>query len=147
MTEEAPAGLVPEQPVKRPGLLTVLCILTFIGSGLSMVSGLVIGAFFDSFVVVLADVAKTYNLPGMELVTEGTPGFFFISALLYAGSLAGALLMWKMFRNGFHIYTICQILLIISPMYFYKLTGPSVPDLIFTGIFVILYSMNLRIMK
>lgn len=147
MTEEAPAGPVPELPVKRPGLLTVLCILTFIGSGLNVVSGLAIGAFFDSFVPVAADLATTYKLPGMELITDGTPGFFFISALLYSGSVAGALLMWRLHRNGFHLYTICQILLILAPMYFYKLTGPSLPDLIFTGIFVILYSINLRIMK
>ena len=147
MIEEVPAGPVQEKPVTRPMLLTVLCILTFIGSGLNVVSGLAIGTFFDQFVTVAADLAETYKLPGMEMVTEGTPGFFFISAFLYSGSVAGALVMWRMRRIGFHIYTISQILMILAPMYFYSLAGPSMPDLVITGVFVIMYSMNLKIMR
>jgi hypothetical protein len=147
MIDEVPSGPAREQPVTRTMLLTVLCILTFIGSGLNVISGLAIGTFFDQFVKVAADLAETYKLPGMEMITEGTPGFFFISALLYSGSVAGALMMWRLLRTGFHIYTISQILLIIAPMYFYSISGPSLPDLILTGLFVILYSMNLKLMK
>ncbi len=147
MTDEFPAGPAREEPAGRTRLLSVLCILTFIGSGLNIISGLAIGTFFSDFVTVANDLAETYKLPGMEMITEGTPGFFFISALLYAGSVGGAIMMWNLRRTGFHLYTISQILLILAPMYFFKLPGPSVLDLVLTGLFVILYSMNLKSMK
>jgi hypothetical protein len=146
MMEEVPGRPAREQAVTRPMLLTVLCILTFIGSGLNIISGLAIGTFFAEFVRIASDLAETYKLPGTEIITEGSPGFFFISSLIYAGSVAGAVLMWRMIRTGFHVYAISQILLLIAPMYFFKLPGPSLPDIIFTGLFIILYSMNLRIM-
>jgi hypothetical protein len=146
MTEEVPGQPAREQRITRPTLLTVLCILTFTGSGLNIISGLAIGTFFNEFVRVAADLAETYKLPGMEMITEGSPGFFFISALFYSGSVAGAVMMWRLRKTGFHVYAISQILLLIAPMYFFKLPGPSVPDIIFTGLFLILYSVNLRIM-
>ena len=141
MTEEAPVN-----PVIRPMLLTVLCILTFIGGGLNIISGLAIGAFFPYFVRFGTFAAETYKIPGLEIITEGTPGFFFLSAVVYAGSVAGALLMWKLRKAGFHVYTISQILLLIAPMYFFRLPGPALADIILTGLFVILYGANLKFM-
>lgn len=145
--EEPSSGTAPGQPVKRPVLLTVLCILTFMGCGLNMVSGLVIGLWYERLVPFAAEFGETYQVPGMEMITEGSPRFFFISALLYSGSIAGAFMMWQLRKTGFHLYTISQILVILAPMYFYKLPGPSLADLLLTGIFVILYSLNLKIMK
>ena len=145
--EGVPDKPVQEQQAARPMLLSVLCVLTFIGSGLNILSGLAIGTFFDEFSKIAAGFAETYNLPGMEIITEGSPGFFFVSAVFYACSVTGAVLMWKLARTGFHVYTISQILLLIAPMYFFKLRGPSTPDLIFTGLFIILYGLNLRNMK
>ena len=147
MTEEAPGNPVREQPAVRPLMLTVLCILTFAGSGLNILSGLAIGAFFDQFVQIATGFAETYDLPGMELITEGSPGFFLISAVFYAGSVTGAILMWRLQRIGFHVYTISQILLLIASMYFFRLPGPSWPDLLFTGLFIILYGVHIRLMK
>jgi hypothetical protein len=146
MTEEVPGQPAREPRITRSTLLTVLCILTFIGSGLNIISGLAIGTFFNDFVKVASDLAGTYKLPGMEMITEGSPRFFFVSALFCAGSVAGAYMMWGLKKAGFHVYAISQILLLIAPMYFYQLPGPSLPDIIFTGLFIILYSVNLRIM-
>ena len=81
------------------------------------------------------------------MITEGRPVFFFITALLYAVTVGGAILMWNLRKNGFHIYTIAQILQVLAPMYFYHLPSPSFLDIIISGTFVMLYAMHLKIMK
>jgi hypothetical protein len=132
---------------KRPVLLTVLCILTFIGSGMNIFSGLIISLFHDTFLTIAEELSENLDLPGIEVILQAPPVFFLSSALLYAGSLTGAVMMWNLRRNGFHVYAISQILHLIAPMYFLKLAGPSIIDLIFSGIFIILYSLNLKFMK
>jgi len=129
---------------KRPQLLTILCVLTFIGSGLNAFSSLFIAAFYDFFLVVAAELNEKLNLPGLEMLLNTSPGFFLITCLLYIGSLAGAIIMWRQSKTGFHVYTIAQILLIIAPMYFMNLSSPSVVELLFSGLFIILYSTQLK---
>jgi len=136
-----------ETKTKRPGLLTVICILTYVGSGMNVISSLVIFLFFDAFKVVAANIAKTFNLPGMEMLINGPAIFFAASALIYAGAITGALLMWQLRKVGFHVYTISQILLVIAPMYFFKLSGPGLMDILLAGAFILLYSMNLKAMS
>lgn len=133
-------------PVTRPILLTVLCSLSLFNGGLTLISSLIIGSFFNQFVLIATDFAEKFKLPGMEMITEGSPSFFFANALLYAVSIAGVVMMYRMRKNGFHIYTISQILLILAPMYFYHLPGPSIFDIILTGTFVMLYYIHLKLM-
>ena len=140
--------LLPEGPSeqKRTRLLTVLCILTFIWSGLNTFSFLSIAMFLDSFRIVFQEAGKQINLPELEIWMNAPPGFFLISGLLFAGSIAGALVMWHQRKLGFHVYTIAQILMLIAPIYFLNLAGPSVPEVIFSGLFIILYSTQLKLM-
>ncbi len=130
----------------RPNLLTVLCILTFIGSGMNMVSSLVIAGFYDTFTEVVLLFSEKFKLPGIDVLLESKPIFFLVSGLLYAGSLVGAFLMFQLKKAGFHVYAIFQILLILAPMYFMHLSGPGILDIIFSGIFILLYSSNLKSM-
>jgi len=136
----------PEQAVKpkRPNLLTILCILTFIGSGMNFFSSIMIAAFYEAFTEVAKTFAEKFNLPGIDLILEAPPSFFLVSGFLYIFSFAGALLMWNFRKTGFHVYTIAQILLIIAPMYFLKMSGPSLFDIVLSGIFVILYGVNMK---
>lgn len=149
MTEEelrTPGSDTGPPPLTRPNLLTILCILTFINSGLTFISSIFIGVFFDQFTVIATDLANLYKIPGLEMITEGKPAFFFVNAVLYAVSGSGAFIMWNLKKNGFHVYTIAQILLILAPMYFFNLPGPSVFDIIISGTFVVLYSTHLKLM-
>ncbi len=130
----------------RPNLLTVLCILTFIGSGMNMVSSLVIAGFYDTFTEVVLLFSEKFKLPGIDVLLESKPIFFLVSGLLYAGSLVGAFLMFQLKKAGFHVYAIFQILLVLAPMYFMHLSGPGILDIIFSGIFILLYSSNLKSM-
>ena len=143
LTQSSPPGTKPQ----RPTLLTVLCILTFISSGMNMFSGLVIAGFYDTFVMVAQEFAKKFNIPGIDLLLETKPLYFLVSASFYAGSLAGAILMMQLKKIGFHVYTIFQILLILAPMYFMHLSSPGFPELVFSGLFILLYSRNLKIMS
>ncbi|MCX6252723.1 MAG: hypothetical protein NTX61_18465 [Bacteroidetes bacterium] len=133
-----------EIKTKRPLFLTVLCILTFIGSGLNFISSLLISIFFDTFRAVAGELAKTLDFPGMDMILNASHFFFVASFLIYAISAFGAYQMWNLLKRGFHIYTISQILLIISPMYFFKLATPSIADIIFSGLFILLYANNLK---
>jgi len=144
--EEISSGPLPETKPRRPTLLTILCILTFIGSGMNLFSSLLIAGFYETFVEVARDFAEKFNLPGIDLLLEARPMFFLVSGILYAGSLVGAILMMSLKKSGFHIYTIFQILLILAPMYFMHLASPGLPELIFTGLFILLYSTNLKFM-
>jgi len=142
--------LLPETPVTRPiksRLLSVLCILTFIGSGINLTSGFLVSLFYDEFIAVGSDIARQFDIPGIEMILQAKPVFFWVSSLFYLMSLTGAWMMWNLKKTGFHIYTIAQILLIISPMYFFHLPGPFIFDLILSGIFIILYGTQIKRMS
>ena len=129
---------------KRPTLLTVLCILTFIASGLNAFSNLMVFIFFDVSMKFGAEMVKAFKLPGMELFFSAKPEYFAATAVINALAVAGALRMWQLRKHGFHIYTVSQILLILAPMYFFKLPGPDFFSIIIGGIFVLLYGSNLK---
>ena len=117
--EEIQANPAQESKPGRPNLLNILCILTFIGSGMNFFSSLMISVFYDQFTILAEEINKSFHLPGLEMIMEGKSIFFAVSALIYAGCITGAILMWKLKKAGFHVYTIFQILLILSPMYFF----------------------------
>jgi hypothetical protein len=145
--EEIQPNPVQESKPLRPTFLGILCILTFLGSGMNFISSFIIAVFYDQFSIVAESISKSFDLPGLEMILEGKPIFFGISALIYAGCIAGAVLMWRLKKAGFHVYTIFQILLVILPMYFFHLPRPSLSDMILSGVFIILYSSNLKYMS
>ncbi len=132
---------------KRPNMLTVLCILTFIGSGLNAFSNLMVFLFFDASMALAAELVKTFKLPGMELFLEAKPIYFAVTALINALAVAGAIRMWQLHKHGFHIYTVAQILVILAPMYFFRIPGPDFFSIILSGVFVVLYGSNLKKMS
>ena len=75
--EELQQTPLQETKLQRPGLLTVICILTFVGSGMNVISSLVIFFFFDAFKIVAASLVKSFNIPEMEMLIEG-PSIFLL---------------------------------------------------------------------
>lgn len=145
--EEINPGAATETNPKRPVLLTVLCLLTFIGSGLNLIASFLITIFYKTFRSVSVDISKAFDLPAMDKILNATPSFFLVSALIYALSALGAVEMWNLRKRGFHFYTVAQLILIMLPVYFFNLPIPSVPDIIFSGIFILLYSIHLKYMS
>jgi len=136
-----------ESGKKRPNLLTILCILTFIYSGLSAVSNLMVFIFFDASMKFAAELVKAFKLPGMDLLLNVRPVYFAATASINALAVAGAIIMWQLKKLGFHIYTISQILVILAPMYFFRFPGPDFFSILLSAAFVLLYSSNLKKMS
>lgn len=130
---------------KRPDLLTVLCILTFIGSGTGAFSNLMITMNYDETMDYLKQEA--FEWPLMELLSRAGYGFFLTGTLLYSTSLAGAIQMWKMRKIGFHLYLVAQILLLLLPLIYIGDYPFPWFDLLITTVFVYLYWKHVRLMK
>lgn len=128
MEEQNVQASAPTEGAKqRPTFLTVLCILTFIGSGLGLLFGL-IGLF----------AAGAIESLGKYLPLGLDSGLFksIILLILMAGSLYGAILMWKLQKLGFYIYAAANVILLIL--------GFSIWSLLFTALFIVLYGLNLK---
>lgn len=133
----------------RPELLKLLCILTFIGSGLSALSNIMLYSFIDQIRELIAE-DPINSMFGAEMIIslflKVNPWFFMIQAVLYSLSFSGALQMWKLRKIGFHLYSIAQILLLIVPKLFIADMPFPAMDLILTGSFIYFYYMNVKFM-
>ncbi|MEA3480030.1 MAG: hypothetical protein U9R60_17745 [Bacteroidota bacterium] len=129
---------------RRPDLLTILCILTFTGSGLAAFSFTMITMSYEESMQILE--SSDFNLPGMELLKNTKFGFFLTGAILYTVSLIGAIQMWKLRKIGFHFYATAQVLLLILPLVYIKSYGFQLFDIILSGVFIFLYYRHLKLM-
>lgn len=131
---------------RRPVFLTILCILTFTGSGLMMMFFLNTGVFYD-LSVQLSEILDTKS-PGIRNLIRNTPPWvFLVGAILHAVSLLGGIFCWHLRKIGFHLYTIAQISLLFLTSFFIFPGGLPSGDLLFTSSFILLYALHLRIMK
>ncbi|MCO5259932.1 MAG: hypothetical protein M9916_07295 [Crocinitomicaceae bacterium] len=84
---------------QRPTFLTVLCILTFIGSGLGVLGGLM---------GLMGSAALSYFAPQGTMISQ-------IIGLLAAGlCLFGAIKMWGLYKQGFTFYLLGIVLSIVG---------------------------------
>lgn len=132
-------------PPVRPVFLSIICILTFIGSGFMAMSFFFSGIFHQLIIQITRQ--PEFQLPGMEMF-ENTPAWAFVTgSVFYLISFLGGIFIWNLKKVGFHLYTSSQIaLLFLTSFYVYPGGLPS-GDLLFTSSFILLYSMHLRIMK
>lgn len=127
---------------ERPVLITVLLILTFIGSGMSAVSFLFVSMSYEEVMRIVEDVYSDF--PGVELILSAKKSYFTIGFFLYTISFMGAVLMWKSKKIGFHFYTAAQIFLLILPMTTIPNFPFSILSVAVTGAFILAYSTYLR---
>ncbi len=117
---------------QRPVFLTVLCILTFIGSGLALLFTLI------GLIAAEAIESMMSSFP-MPTGASAGPLKSIILLILFGASLYGAILMWQLKRIGFYLYTIAQVIILIL--------GFGILSLIFTAAFIIMYGVNLKYME
>lgn len=135
-----------EEPPVRPVLLTVLCILTFIGSGWQIASNVwsysmapqTVRIFSSSHVKAPNDSTlqkdSVYRSGRKTKFRVGETIFLSVSKIMTvdnirksaAGNIAsalltliGAVLMWKLRRIGFFIYMLGVVIGLILPFYIY----------------------------
>lgn len=125
------------KPVKRPLLLTILCVLTFIGSGTSSMSFFMIFSSYDQIMPLMDEFSSTF--PAVKPLLEAPGSFFLAGFLLYMFSLTGATLMWKLKKAGFHFYTGAQIMIVLLPVFFIKDFPFPILDALVSGSFIALY--------
>lgn len=156
-----------ENKIQRPTLLMVVCVLTFIGSGWGVMSNL-FGLFTSGMMGGDMNIEKYSSVMG-ELETQGMASLVdslmeslqasFVHAreialcgiALCVVNLVGAILMFRLRRFGFYLYTAAQILLLCVTPYF---TGFSILtwmqlllSAIVSTVFVVLYAVNLKYMR
>ena len=140
----------PKLPV-RPLQLTVMCILSFVGGGFMLLSNLVYSVSYDliNTMVQNNEIPKTFSSikENLEITLAAGRGFFIVGVFLNIASLTGVILMWNLIKKGFHVYTIAQILMIISILYFVKGQGFPTGELLLSAVFVSFYAINLKAMK
>jgi hypothetical protein len=158
----------------RPTFLTVLCILTFLGSGWGIISN--ISSYMNANVS--SEIAKPMlDSAQQEIQKEASDNetaarmadkvisgasamlepanikknaLFGIAASLL--TLGGAFLMFQLRKTGFWVYVAGTVLSILSPILVYGASnlmslGMTAVVGFFGIIFVILYSLNLKYMK
>jgi hypothetical protein len=162
----------PSLKQQRPSFLTVLCILTFIATGWGVMTGF-LGLFSAAptdeiiqaqqlKIIILADELRTANVEYLAGVidqfglmqTEIFQNFklhVLITLFVSLIGLGGSLLMFKGKKLGFHLYIIYSILSVIS---IYAVASSSnissfhiITNISVSGIFILMYSRNLKWLK
>ena len=150
-------------PTPRPALLTVLCVLTFIGSGIGLFSnimGMFMAPFLDMiephiFEDALREIQNTPHEAFMkellDIVMRAFDNAFSISlykSILFSTSLTGAILMFRMKKVGFYIYCLAQLALMFASPIFIGWNIISSISIFTSGFFVILfialYAVNVK---
>jgi len=138
-------NVAPKEPGKRSDLLTILCIFTFIGSGLAAFSNLFIYLSYEEMLTIIEDYEV--DIPGFGMMMSGGRRFFITGFILYTLSWVGALQMWKLSKIGFHLYTGAQIFILLLPVIMIPSYPFSIFSLLFTAVFIAGYAINLKFMK
>ena len=121
--------------------MSALCILTFIGSGIAFIGYFAASVFFEQTKEIIVEYSSMYSTKGLS------PLYFTALMALYALSLVGAIRIWKLHRDGLYLYILAQLIILFTPTIWIGWEAFSTTNAIFTAIFVIGYSMNLRHLK
>lgn len=146
-----------QEPAKRPEMLTVLCILSFLNAVYNGIANFFSFAFYDSFRTMFEQMSKgegmfegmEEQLDGMETMLQASllafsvgKGYYLFKMLLFVASFVGVLMMWKLQKKGFHVYTIAQFLmLIVTSVFVTSKIGGGFPfgAILWTALFVFMY--------
>lgn len=129
---------------KRPPGLTLLCVLTFIGSGLSALSSFFIAAAYNIIPAAIENSPFQNGAEMLNMVKMAGPSFFLVMGLLYLVSLTGSIFMFSLRKEGFHIYSISQLMMLIVPSLLIKGYIAPWSNILLTGSFILAYAVNRR---
>lgn len=141
-----------QQP-KRTTFLLIICILTFIGSGYSLLYYLLLPIakahlpeMMDMYSNIFKDETVLKQMNEMFNFMAEVPSWkYLLVALGFAGSVTGAALMLKLRKEGLHVYIISQIL--IFALLSFLIGGPmksTINDILWTITFILLYFLQLK---
>jgi hypothetical protein len=148
-------------PAKRPQFLTVLCILTYVGVGISIIV---------QILGFLAMQAAGAMMGGMESLGEGMgsspemdaamasanalmSNAYLLLAVGIIGAilcLVGAIMMWKQKKTGFYIYVVGEMVPPILSLVLVGMAGMGsmgIFGLVLPIAFTVMYGLNLKHMS
>lgn len=151
-----------EEPKKRPEMVNVLTILTFVGSGIAIISA--IYNFFnaehayqklldsrESFERMPDTFKKLVGPDPIEMARRSMENRIPLTLLSLVAAvlcIVGAIQMRKLLKQGFYVYLIGEILPYISYAIFIGSFGlPIIFSMIFGLVFIILYATQLKHLK
>lgn len=150
-----------EKVMTLPAFLKVLCILTFVGSGMGILGALGGFAMGDMNERLLQDMdtigGGIYDQMGFDIdaMIKWSKYSNIANLLGSALCLTGALMMWKLKKVGFYLYVpgnIIPVIVSIFAMQYIMPTGPfsaigtagTVIGALFSVTFIILYGVNYK---
>lgn len=156
---------------KRPVFLTIVCIISFVGLGITMFKSLFAFALgqLSSSVYSLAQngmeealnqmrISDPTALPLVENIFEAVlklinvfPALFGITFVLSGVALAGVILMWNLRKSGFYMFCAAKAIMVFIPMMLIGVNFISViisaTSFMVTVIFITLYALNLKTLE
>lgn len=159
------------QTQARPVFLTVICIISFVGLGMSIISNLVNLAFgsFSSALYPLIQssfedalneidaaeptaslfVEQIFN--SVLKIFEVMPVLAGVGLVLAVVALVGVIMMWNLKRTGFWLYSGSKVVMIIYPMILmganFITTMILLSGFFVAALFITMYGLNLKAMK
>ena len=157
-------------PKSRPTFLTVVCIISYVLLGLSILNGLT-GAIFGRLTSTFEPVLKKIIERDVHLgdVPEGVRSLVedsfdvtyramehattmsLLNLLLSVIALFGVIMMWQLKKTGFYLYTGSKIFILLIPLIFLGFNFITFIAITSTGIFALvfitLFAVNLKHMK
>lgn len=150
------------QSKKRPTFLTVLCILSFIAGAITILSSVYSYCTIDKTVATTQHALAQLEENGMDegiiynmtvkaiekiaIFSENIEILTILAILFALATLFGAYMMFTLQKKGFFVYCIASLLALCPSIYLFGLRD-SIMAIVITGIFVFLYSLNLKHLK
>jgi hypothetical protein len=135
---------------ERPVLLKILCILSWIGSGMQII----VSTLYSLFINEAVKLEMFSLLPNQEMVDMYKDIFNLMDKtsiwylILYLGNVAFVYMIWHFKKTGFYGYCLIQVLILLVP---YSVNPFDFNQLlisaIFPIIFIVLYATNLKYLR
>ena len=153
---------------ERPVFLTVICILSYIGLGIAIISNLT-GLLLSKGVEMASEFAEEGMDEALTEIESEAPALGSIMESIFGGAmkamehytlittvslvcsliaLFGVIKMWQLKKLGFYLYAGAKVIIIILPIALIGglLGGISLMGAIFPIAFIIMYGVNLKAM-
>lgn len=131
-------------PTMRPVALSLLCIITFIAGTVKIV------LFLWAILRSNPDYSgKENDINGLLNVFLGINSTFYLILWIVVTitAIAGAVLMWKLKKSGFYIYTLSVCIAYILPSISEGPEMMTIQRLFFTTVFIFFYGIHLKFMN